>query len=143
MRRKSVIEHPFYEVEQCPAGNVRIYRVHGLRLYDARDERNHGPVIDLLRSMPGVAHACFKNCHTFVVKRSRRMTWQDAEPQIVNLLQGVAAYSDGFSARKEVNSDFTTEQYAAVAVAILRSAERRCYEESSLTLGNRRSQLGR
>jgi len=106
----------FFEVEQCPAENVRIYRVNGLRLYDEQEEKDHGPVIDLVRSLPGVAHATFKNCHTFVVRRSLRTTWQDAEPAIVDLLQGVAACSDGFSPLEEI---------AEVAVAVLRSAERR------------------
>lgn len=127
MRRELVIEHPLYEVEQCPAENVRIYRVHGLSLYDARDEKNHGPLIDLVRSMPGVAQACFKNRHTFVVRRSTRVTWQHAGPPIVNMIQGVVACSDGFSPRTKVDSDFSTEQFAAVAAAILRSAERRVF----------------
>src|SRR6185369_17368731 len=81
----------FFEIEQCPAENVRTYRVQGLRLYDELEEKDHGPVIDLVRSLPGVAQASFKDCHTFVVRRSQRATWQDAEPHIVELLQGVAA----------------------------------------------------
>jgi len=105
----------FFEIEQCPAENVRTYRVQGLRLYDELEEKDHGPVIDLVRSLPGVAQASFKDCHTFVVRRSQRATWQDAEPHIVELLQGVAACSDGFP----------EENLAEVAVAILRSAERR------------------
>ena len=113
MRRELVMQHPLFEVEQCPAENVRIYRVPGLRLYDEQDEENRGPVIDLVRSLPGVAQATFKDCHTFVVRRSLRVTWQDAQPQIVDLLQGVAACSDG-----------AKEQLEEVAVAILRSAER-------------------
>ncbi len=104
-----------FEIEQCPAENVRIYRVQGLRLYDDLEERNRGPVIDLVRSLPGVAQASFKDCHTFVVRRSLRATWQDAEPHIVDLLQGVAACSDGLP----------DEQLAEVAFAILRSAERK------------------
>jgi hypothetical protein len=91
----------FFEIEQCPAENVRIYRVQGLRLYDEPEERNHGPVIELVRSLPGVFQATFKDCHTFVVKRSLGVTWQDAEPQIVELLQGVAACSDVFSSREQ------------------------------------------
>jgi hypothetical protein len=114
MRREFVVQHPLYEVEQCPAENIRIYRVQGLRLYDEQEEKNNGPVIDLVRSLPGVAQATFKDCHTFVVRRSLRVTWRDAQPQIVNLLQGVAACSDG-----------SKEQLEEVAVAILRSAERR------------------
>jgi len=106
----------FFEVEQCPAENVRIYRVQGLRLYDEREEKTHGPVIDLVRSLPGVAQATFKDCHTFVVRRSLRASWQDAEPPIVDLLQGVTACSDGLS---------PSEEGAEVAVAVLRSAERR------------------
>lgn len=100
----------FFEVEQCPAEDVRIYRVPGLRLYDEQEEKNFGPVIDLVRSLPGVARADFQDCHTFVVRRAVDTTWQDAEPHIVDLLEGVAACSDGF---------------AEVAVAIFRSAERR------------------
>jgi len=105
----------FFEIEQCPAENIRTYRVQGLRLYDELEEKDHGPVIDLVRSLPGVAQASFKDCHTFVVRRSQRATWQDAEPHIVELLQGVAACSDGF----------LEENLAKVAVAILRSAEHR------------------
>jgi hypothetical protein len=100
----------FFEVEQCPAENVRIYRVQGLRLYDEQEEKTQGPVIDLVRSLRGVAQATFKDCHTFVIRRSLQTTWQDAEPQIVDLLQGVAACSD-----------FPAEELAEVAVATLRS----------------------
>jgi hypothetical protein len=106
----------FFEIEQCPAENVRIYRVQGLRLYDEQEERNHGPVIDLVRSLPGVAQATFKDCHTFVVRRAVDTTWLDAEPHIVGLLEGVAACSDGFGPRAEV---------AEVAVAVRRLAKRR------------------
>lgn len=103
-----------FEVEQCPAENVRIYRVQGLRLYDEQEERNHGPAIELVRSLPGVAQANFQDCHTFVVRRSLRVTWQDAEPHIVNLLEGAAACSDGLP----------TEELAEVGVAVLRSGGR-------------------
>jgi hypothetical protein len=124
MQRELVVEHPFYEVEQCPAENVQVYRVRGLRLYDAKDERNNGPVIDLVRSMPGVAQVCFKNRYTLVVRRSLRTAWQDVGPQIVNLIHGVVACSDGPSPRKEAHSEFSAERREAVVVAILRSAER-------------------
>jgi hypothetical protein len=123
MQRELVIEHPFYEVEQCPAENVQAYRVHGLCLYDAKDERNNGPVIDLVRSMPGVAQACFKNRYTLVVRRSLRMAWEDVRPQIVNLIHGVVACSDGSDPRTEVYSEFSTERRESVAAAILRSSE--------------------
>ena len=125
MPRKLIQEYPLFDVEQCPAENIRIYRVRGLRLYDEQEEKNRGPVIDLVRSLPGVAQATFKNCHAFIVRRSLRVTWQDAEPQIVNLLRGVTICSDGFSPRKEINADFSEEQFAKVGVAILRSADRR------------------
>jgi len=120
MRRDLIIEHSLYEVEQCPAENIRTYRVYGLRLYDAKDERNGGPVIDLVRSMPGVAQACFKHRYTLVVQRSARATWQDVGPPIVNLIQGVVTCSDGSAPRKKSNSDFSTKRSDAVAVAILR-----------------------
>jgi hypothetical protein len=125
MQRELVVEHPFYEVEQCPAENVQVYRVHGLRLYDAKDERNNGPVIDLVRSMPGVAQACFRDRYTLVVRRSLRMAWQDVGSQIVNLIHGVLACSDGCRPRKEVNSEFSTEHCEAFAATIVRSAKRR------------------
>ena len=67
----------FFEVEQCTAENVRIYLVQGLRLYDDQEEKSHGPVIDLVRSLPGVAQATFKDCHTFVVRRAVDSAWQD------------------------------------------------------------------
>ena len=125
MRRKLLIRHECFEIEQCGAENVRIYRVRGLRLFDEPDEKNDGPVIDLVRSLHGVEQATFEDCHTFVIRRSPRMTWQETEPQIVNLLQGVAACSDSFRPRLEVNADFAEEQLAEVKVAILRSAQRR------------------
>ncbi len=91
-----------FEIEQCPAENVHTYRVPGLRLYDEQEEKNQGPVIDLVRSLPGVAQATFKDCHTFVVTRDADATWLDAEANIVNLLEGVAACSDGFGPTAEV-----------------------------------------
>ena len=100
----------FFEVERCLTEDVRMYRVSGLRLYDEPEEKDNGPVIDLVRSLPGVARADFKDCHTFVVRRAVDTTWQDAESHIIELLQGVAACSDGF---------------AETAVAILQSADRR------------------
>ncbi len=94
MPRNLVQKHPLFEIEQSPAENVRIYRIPGLRLYDEQEERPHGPMIDLVRSLPGVAQATFEDCHTFVVKRSLPVTWQVAEPRIVDLLLGVAACTD-------------------------------------------------
>lgn len=106
----------FFEIQQCPAENARIYRVQGLRLYDEPEEKDHGPVIELVRSLPGVAQAAFQDRHTFVVRRSARAGWQETEPQIVEFLAGVAACSDGLSSRQEG---------AEVAVAVRRSAKRR------------------
>ena len=97
MPRNLVLEHPFFEIEQCPAENVRIYRIPGLRLYDDQEEKAHGPVIELVRSLPGVAQVTFKDCHTFVVRRSLPVTWQAAEPRILDLLLGVATCTDGFA----------------------------------------------
>ena len=94
MPRKSVLKYPLFEIEQCSAENVRIYRVPGLRLYDTQEEKAHGPAIDLVRSLPGVAQASFKDPHTFVVRRSQGLTWQYAEPRLVDLLQGVGACSE-------------------------------------------------
>ena len=108
MQRKLIAEHRFFSVEQCPAENVRIYRVQGLRLYDEPEQRNDGPVIALVRSLPGVEQAAFEDCHTFIVRRSLRVTWEDAEPRIADLLEGVAACSDGLA----------EEQLVKVAVAI-------------------------
>ena len=34
MPRNLVLNHPLFEIEQCPAENVRIYRIPGLRLYE-------------------------------------------------------------------------------------------------------------
>jgi hypothetical protein len=112
MPRKLVLHHSLFEVEQCPAENVRIYRVKGLRLYDEQDERSAGPVIELVRSLPGVAQAAFKDCHTFVVKRSLRAAWQDIEPQIVNLLHGIAACSDNFSSESRNGLSLSPKGYA-------------------------------
>jgi hypothetical protein len=53
MPHELVLKHPLFEIEQCLAENVRIYRVPGLRLYDEQEEKAHGPVIDLVRSLPG------------------------------------------------------------------------------------------
>ncbi len=55
MPRKLVLKHPLFEIEQCPAENVRVSRVRGLRLYDEQEEEAHGSVIDLDRLLPGVA----------------------------------------------------------------------------------------
>lgn len=55
MRRNLILKHPHFEIEQGPAEYVRIYRVPGLYLYDEQEEKNHRPVIDLVRSLPGVA----------------------------------------------------------------------------------------
>lgn len=97
MANKLILKHPLFEIEQCPRETVRIYRTPGLRLYDRQEEKGHGPVIDLVRSLPGVAQATFKDCHTFYVTRSMRVTWQAAEPRIVDLLLGAAACTDGFA----------------------------------------------
>jgi hypothetical protein len=99
MKRELVIEQPFYEVEQCPAESVRVYRVCGLHLYDTKEERNAGPVIDLVKGMRGVMWACFKDQHAVIVLRSVRATWQDVEPQILSLIRGVVACSDEFEPR--------------------------------------------
>jgi hypothetical protein len=53
MPHELALKHPLFEIEQCLAENVRIYRVPGLRLYDEQEEKAHGPVIDLVRSLPG------------------------------------------------------------------------------------------
>ena len=96
MPRNLLLKHRLFEIEQCPTENVRIYRIPGLRLYDEQEERAHGPLIDLVRSLPGVAQVTFKDCHTFVVRRSLLMTWQAAGPRILDLLLGVAACTDVF-----------------------------------------------
>jgi hypothetical protein len=116
MQRKLIAKHPFFSVEQCSAENVRIYRVQGLRLYDEQEERNDGPVIELVRSLPGVEGAAFEDSHTFIVRRALSVTWEDAEPRIADLLDGVAACSQGLA----------EEQHAEVAVAIpLRATQER------------------
>jgi len=51
-----------------------------------------------LRSLPRVAQASFKDPHTFVVRRSKGLTWQDAErrlvrPKVIVSLGATAALS--------------------------------------------------
>jgi hypothetical protein len=108
MPRKLVLEHPLFDIEQCPAENVRIYWVPGLRLYDEQQEKAHGPVIDLVRSLPGVAQVTFKDCHTFAVRRSLAATWHLTEPRIVNLLAGVAACTDDYAEDRPIEGALAT-----------------------------------
>ena len=82
------MNHNLFGVERCAAVNTRVYWVRNPKLVLGRT------VIDLVRSMPGVARASSRDQHSVIVTRSLRVSWRDVEPQIMSLFRGVVTCTD-------------------------------------------------
>lgn len=94
------------DFQQCEGSNTRIYFGRGLRLFDSEEERHEGPVIELIRSMPGVAGADFTDRSSVLITISLRAEWSEVGKQVSSLFRGAATCRDrGFIAVNTLSKD--------------------------------------
>jgi len=107
--------------EQCSGKNTRIYRVRELRLFDNEEERLDGPVISLLRSMPGVERADFLDQHSVLLTISVRAKWSTVERQISSLI-GATEIEQSADGRLEYETELISMGASAAVARIVTDA---------------------